>query len=309
MSPRHNPDRRKSLLAGASARPLIARSGRRTLFQFTSVPAILLGVALGVASLARTQELLGTSGSIVPIDASACDDMKVHHVLSPQPRVGCDRLKLVKFAYVDFDGRLHADGEVVVMDAAAKHVLSLFNSLRRLHFPIAKAVLMNRYDGNDNASMDDNNTSAFNDREITSGGLPSLHAYGLAIDVNPIQNPYVTRSGATLTFNPASGVEYANRLNDRPGKKNREGMAESAVETFAENGFLIWGGYWDDPIDYQHFQVERKFAERLAQLAPAKAEAAFDKLVERYRRCRRAATQGAGHDRTHCVAAADQMIE
>jgi hypothetical protein len=248
------------------------------------------------------------SGSIVPIDASTCDDMKVHHVLSPHPHVGCDRLRLVKFAYIDFDGRLHADGEVVVMDAAAKYVLRIFNSLRGRHFPIAKAVLMDRYDGNDNASMDDNNTSAFNDREIASGGLPSLHAYGLAIDLNPVQNPYVTRSGATLTFSPASGVEYANRLDDRPGKKRREGMAESVIETFAENGFLIWGGYWDNPIDYQHFQVERKFAERLAQLTPAQAEATFDKLVEAYRRCRRAERETA-HDRARCVSAADQTTD
>jgi hypothetical protein len=76
-----------------------------------------------VASPAHSQEPLEASGSTIPIDASTCDDMKVHHVLSPHPRVGCDRLKLVKFAYVDFGGRLHADGEVVVMDAAAKHVL------------------------------------------------------------------------------------------------------------------------------------------------------------------------------------------
>jgi hypothetical protein len=273
------------------------------------MPTILIAVGLGMAAAAYGEEPADASGSIVPIDPSACDAMKVHHVLSPQSRVGCDRLKLVKFSYVDFDGKLHADGQVVVMDAAAKHVLRIFNSLRRLHFPIAKAVLMNSYDGNDNASMDDNNTSAFNDREITSGGSPSLHAYGLAIDVNPIQNPYVTRLGATLTFNPASGVEYANRLNDRPGKKHREGMAEAAIEPFAENGFLIWGGYWDNPIDYQHFQVGRKFAERLAQLTPAEAEAAFDKLVEAYRRCRHTAGQGGLSNRANCVVAADHSTD
>jgi hypothetical protein len=153
--------------------------------------------------------------------------------------------------------------------------------------------------------MNDNNTSAFNDRPITGGGTPSLHAYGLAIDVNPIQNPYVTRSGVTLTFEPAAGADYANRLENRPWKRPRQGMAETVIEAFAENGFLIWGGYWDSPIDYQHFQVGRPFAERLAQLNAPEAEKLFDDLVRRYRRCRHSSRLGSRHDRTTCIIRAD----
>jgi hypothetical protein len=160
---------------------------------------------------------------------------------------------------------------------------------------------MNHYDGNDDASMADNNTSAFNDRAITGGGAVSLHAYGLAIDINPIQNPYAKRSGATLMFSPPSGVENANRLDDRPWKKPRSGMAEKVIDVFADHGFLTWGGYWDDPIDYQHFQVSRKLAEELAGLAPAQAAAVLERHVKRYRLCRSAAARGKASNRSKCI--------
>ena len=231
--------------------------------------------------------------------------MKVHHVLGPDPPVGCARLRLVKFRYVDFAKSHHDDGEIVVMDAAARHVLQIFQSLFRMRFPIAKARLMQGYQGDDEASMRDNNTSAFNDRPIAGGGPRSLHAYGLAIDVNPIQNPFVTRNEAALLFDPPAGIDYANRLNDRPFKQRRPGMAEEAIDVFAKNGFLIWGGYWDSPIDYQHFQVGRKFAEGLAGLSADQAEAAFNDLVDRYRICRNSPAPAKRHDRMTCIMQAD----
>jgi hypothetical protein len=243
--------------------------------------------------------------SITPISVALCEDMKLHHVLGSNPPVGCERLKLVKFSYIGFDMMMHNDGEIMVMDAAAPHVLRIFTTLRDIHFPIAKARLMDHYEGNDEASMADNNTSALNDRMITEGAAISLHAYGLAIDLNPIQNPYVVRSGGTLTFAPPAGAEYANRLNERPWKDFRPGMAEAVVDVFADNGFLIWGGYWYTPIDYQHFQVGRKMAERLARATPAEAEVIFDELIERYRACRQDPSLKARSNRINCIMAAD----
>jgi D-alanyl-D-alanine carboxypeptidase-like protein len=244
-------------------------------------------------------------GGVIPISDSLCDDMKTHHVIDSGSPVSCERLKLVKFGYVDFDGRPHDDGEIVVMDAAAEHVLQIFATLRNMRFPIAKSRLMNFYDGNDDASMADNNTSAFNFRNIRDAFSLSLHSYGLAIDINPIQNPFAKRSGATLTFAPASGADFANRLNDRPWKATRSGMAESVIDVFANNGFSIWGGYWDDPIDYQHFQVDRKLAEKLAALPPREARAVFNRHVARYRACRRRSLHGAESSRSLCVMTAD----
>lgn len=241
-------------------------------------------------------------GKIASISDLQCNDMKLHHVLNLDAPVGCDRLSLVSFDYVGYDGQIHHDGEIVVMDVAADYVLQIFATLRQHSFPIAKSRPMDSYDGDDNASMADNNTSAFNDRQIAGGGTLSLHAYGLAIDLNPLQNPYARRAGAVLVFSPKAGISYANRLEERPGRKPRPGMAEAAIDVFADNGFLIWGGYWDNPIDYQHFQVPRDLAEQLVKLSPADGREAFSRFVERYRSCRQAGSPMES-DRVHCVAA------
>jgi D-alanyl-D-alanine carboxypeptidase len=238
-----------------------------------------------------------------PISKAACASMEAQHVINPGMPVGCNRLNLVRFAYVDFEGRLHNDGEIVVMDAVASHVYRIFETLRQQGFPIKKARLMDQYGGNDDASMADDNTSGFNGRKITGGSSISMHAYGLAIDINPVQNPFVKRAGDKLAFSPPAGLGYANRFNGRPNKKNFAGMAETVIDVFANEGFTTWGGYWDDPIDYQHFQVSPGLAEQLVRLSPAQAAALFDKHVEQYRKC-------IGHDpsppsRMKCLAAAD----
>src|SRR5262249_3289476 len=149
----------------------------------------------------------------------------------------------------------------------------------------------NRYDGDDNSSMADNNTSAFNDRKTAFGNRLSLHAYGLAIDINPIQNPYLSRVADSIRALPRAGIAYANRRNDRPWKAVRPGMAESVIDVFADNGFVVWGGYWDNPIDYQHFAVSGGLVERLAQANPIEAEFMFKESVERYRKCRQSSPE------------------
>lgn len=238
-------------------------------------------------------------GKVEPISPALCQDMKLHGVLTAEAPVGCARLSLVTFQYFGFDNHVHDDGQVVVMDAAAPHVLGIFAKLEAMRFPIAKARLMDRYDGDDEAAMADDNTSAFNGRKIVGGSSISLHAYGLAIDLNPIQNPFVRRAGANLKFDPAAGIEYANRTKDRPWKMPRLGLAESVIDVFADGGFLIWGGYWNDPVDYQHFQVGRSFAEQLTRLPPVQAANVFNAHLERYRACR----AGPAHSsRTECVA-------
>jgi hypothetical protein len=244
------------------------------------------------------------AGQVMPISQKLCSDMVVHHVLSPRAPIGCERLRLIKFGYIGFDGQPHDDGEIVVMDAVADYVLQIFAELRKKSFPVAKAKLMNVYDGDDAASMADNNTSAFNVREIAGGRSISLHAYGLAIDLNPVQNPYAKRSGVTLTFSPNSGVDYANRLNDRPGKPLRPGMAEAVIDVFASNGFLVWGGYWDNPIDYQHFEVGRTLADKLVRSSSAKAGEIFARHVKRYRACRAAGRGEAS--RSSCISSEEQ---
>ncbi|MNR79332.1 hypothetical protein D3C72_100390 [compost metagenome] len=200
--------------------------------------------------------------------------------------VSCAQLRIVHFSYLDFDGKLRDDGEIMVLAAVAAQVQAIFDTLLQRRFPIARARLMDHYRGDDVASMRDNNTSAFNDRRITNGKAPSLHAYGVAIDLNPVQNPYLQfEADGKVSYSPAAGSKYANRLPVRPGKAARAGMAEEVVEVFAQHGFLGWGGNWDAPIDYQHFQVNRALTQKMIALPLAEARNLFNTYVERYRSC------------------------
>jgi len=226
-----------------------------------------------------------------PLTADDCAEMRLHKTLRVGSAVDCRRLALVKFSYFGFDGQVHDDGEVVVLDAAANRVANIFGTLLKMKFPIQRAQLLNRYDGDDEASMSDNNTSAFNDRPIVGGKRLSIHAYGLAIDINPRQNPFLKKKNGILHVSPTNGKNYLNRADVRPG------MAEAVVDVFAENGFPIWGGDWTNPIDYQHFQVGRNLAVRLARASDATAKAIFETGIEQYRRCR-----ASGKSRKACTA-------
>lgn len=261
-------------------------------------------IGLGLLCMCKGMAASGDTDEIGSVSEALCRDMTTHHVMTPHAPVACDRLRLLRFAYVGFDQHLHQDGEVIVLDAVADDVLQAFVELRQQRFPIAKARLMNAYEGNDDASTADNNTSAFNDRPVAGGGRASLHGYGVAIDLNPVQNPYLTRSGATLTVSPASGAEYINRMRDRPGKAQRAGMAEEAIDVFANHGLLIWGGYWDDPIDYQHFDVGRALAEKLVNSSPGQARELFARHVAGYAKCRHEKPGEAG--RSACISAQSQ---
>jgi hypothetical protein len=224
--------------------------------------------------LAQTHELSRKGDAVLPISPALCNHMKLHHVLNPGTPVGCDRLRLLKFGYIDFGGQTHSDGEMVVLDAVADHVLQIFGAPRGRRFPIASVKLMDHYDGDDDASTAQNNTSAFNVRRVAGGSAMSLHAYGVAIDLNPEQNPYIIRSGRTVRIDSRSGADYVSRKTLRPG------MAEPVVDLFARHGFVEWGGYWRNPIDYQHFQVGRKLAYQLARLPAMEARALFERFVE-----------------------------
>jgi hypothetical protein len=225
------------------------------------------------------------AAAVTPIDPVQCAAMKAHHVLNGGAPVGCERLAAVRFSYFDFQGRTHDDGTVVVLDAVAPYVEHIFSTLYAHRFPIAQALPMEVYDGDDARSMAPDNTSAFNHRTVQGSGRISLHAYGAAIDINPVENPYLTRNGAAVTVAPEQGAAYLNRNEDRPNKPLRAGMAESVVAIFADNGFLNWGGDWDDPIDYQHFDIGRALAERLAALPPDRAREAFASVVHAYQDC------------------------
>jgi hypothetical protein len=246
-----------------------------------SYPRLTIVVLLfAFLALLQPVPVAARAAEATPISKDLCEEMKNHKTLTNHGPVGCDRLASVKFSYFGFDGRVHEDGEIIVLDAVAARVGRIFDRLLELRFPLKKVQPINRYEGDDDASMADNNTSSFNDRPVAGSTSLSMHAYGLAIDLNPVQNPFLEGAGAMRRISPTGGEKYLARADIRPG------MAETVVDVFADNGFLIWGGDWHDPIDYQHFQLGRDLAEQLARLPSAAARDVFEKRTEQYRQCR-----------------------
>jgi hypothetical protein len=229
----------------------------------------------GSIASAQRHEL---SGTIELIHPELCDDMRRPHVVNGM-FPSCGRLRLVRFSYINFRGETQNDGSAIVLDAVANEVLMLFDDLRLAHFPIEKAMLMTAYDGNDDLSMKDNNTSSFNDRNIAGSSRISMHAFGAAIDINPKNNPFLLRSGKRQIVKPMSGSAYLDRSVNSPG------MAEQVRAIFADHGFVIWGGDWRNPVDYQHFQLSRDLAEKLVALPENEAREYFESYVQTYRKC------------------------
>jgi hypothetical protein len=166
--------------------------------------------------------------------------------------VPMSRLKLLELSHYNFAKNIKL-GQMIVLDKVAESVTSIFQELFTLQFPIQNMELIDKYNGDDYLSMDANNSSCFNFRKIDGSELLSMHSYGLAIDINPVQNPYIQPSG----IYPSIGKDFLDRADIRAG------MVESIVDIFYKHGFTVWGGNWTTPIDYHHFQVPREEVERL----------------------------------------------
>ena len=156
-------------------------------------------------------------------------------------------LRRVDLDYIGFDGQTHR-GQLIVHQDLVPEVITIFEQLYRLGFPIEKMRTVDHYPGaDDELSMEDNNTSAFNCRGIPGTTNWSQHAYGRAIDINPLLNPYIDAAGA---FQPKNAAAYLDRSRTDPGILHK---GDPAVSVFTDRGWQ-WGGYWTTPIDYQHFE-------------------------------------------------------
>ena len=153
-------------------------------------------------------------------------------------------LRLLRMPYWGFDGELHR-GRMVVHEESARKVLRIFSRIFDDGFRIRRMKLIDAYDGSDAASMRDNNTSAFNCRTVAGTDRWSEHAYGKAIDINPVQNPYVRGD----TVQPAAGEKYLDRTDVRKGMIVKPGPVVRSFR-IAE---WHWGGDWQYSKDYQHF--------------------------------------------------------
>jgi D-alanyl-D-alanine carboxypeptidase len=166
-------------------------------------------------------------------------------------RPGCPvtpaQLRLVRVSHWSFDGKARV-GSLVVRSDVARNLVAVFRRLYAARFPIRRLRPIDAYKGSDDASMNADNTSAFNCRYAIAPGPKrwSAHAYGLAIDVNPVENPYLDRG----LVRPPAGRRFLDRSRVRPGMAVPGGVL---VRAFAAIGWS-WGGRWAS-ADYQHFSA------------------------------------------------------
>ena len=160
--------------------------------------------------------------------------------------VGADGLRAIHVSYVGFDGRAHT-GTLVVNRRVTGDAIAIFRRLYAARFPIHRMVPVARFGGSDDRSMAADNTSAFNCRSAVAPGPKqwSVHAYGEAIDVNTVENPYL-EGGRVL---PPAGRTFTDRSRYRRGMAVAGGVL---VRAFASVGWL-WGGRWTASPDWQHF--------------------------------------------------------
>ncbi|MEQ9232104.1 MAG: M15 family metallopeptidase [Cyclobacteriaceae bacterium] len=187
---------------------------------------------------------------ITPLSESRKQSILSNSPILLDAPVGLDRLRAVHFLHTNFEGGI-SQGEMIVLDLLSDSVLAIFKALHALQFPIEKAIPVDEFGSDDVASMEANNSSAFNSRRIMNTDRWSSHAYGAAIDINPRQNPYVPNPVQTdFKVYPSGGGPFLDRENVR------KGMVEPIVSVFKKHGFTEWGGNWKSPLDYHHFQVD-----------------------------------------------------
>lgn len=215
---------------------------------------ILVLVAL-IASLASAKFTCSVSPLSSDIKARVLNGGSWHN--------GCpvtlDKLSYLQLKYWDFKGKEKL-GELIVNSAISNKVCKVFATLYSIGYPIRQMRLVSDFKANDDASMKADNTSAFNCRLMTGSKTKwSNHSFGLAIDLNPFENPYVSKSGKV---SPKEAKRFAKRVHINKAVLLKDDLA---VKAFFNEGF-IWGGNWHNVKDYQHFEykIVRKKAKKIA---------------------------------------------
>ena len=197
-----------------------------------------------------TFALASFNASISPITPN----IKKRMINGGSYRDGCpislNNLRYLKMSYIGFDNREHI-GEMIVNKSVAKEVVAIFRELYKAKYPIRKMQLVSNYGGSDFASIEADNTSAFNCRPVDGTNKWSRHSYGKAIDINPLENPYVSKSGHTSHKGSLQFVKRVRRGNSAPQRalilRN-----DLIVKLFKSYGWR-WGGDFRCCKDWQHF--------------------------------------------------------
>lgn len=156
----------------------------------------------------------------------------------------------LKLLHYDINGNIRI-GEMICNRMIEHDLIAIFKELYHAKYPIERMILIDEYNADDEASMSDNNSSSFNYRMITGGGKLSKHALGLAVDINPLYNPYVKiLPQGQLYVEPHNAQLYVDRTKDFDYKID---TSDLCYKLFVRYGFE-WGGDWETRKDYQHFE-------------------------------------------------------
>lgn len=159
-------------------------------------------------------------------------------------------LRYLRIKHINFNGE-EKMGEIIVHKEVSVEVTEIFEALYKIGYPIKKMRLVSDYMGNDWDSIESDNTSAFNCRAATGSKKWSKHSYGKAIDINPIENPYISRKGY---ISHKASAPYRKRVHQKSTYADKAVLLKSdkAVQIFKKYGWK-WGGDWSGVKDYQHF--------------------------------------------------------
>lgn len=162
------------------------------------------------------------------------------------PKNILDDMVLVNVKYYSVDNKIH-QGQLMVNRYIEKDITEIFDEMLKLKFTINKCVPMSAYNWNDDASMEDNNSSAFCYRVIAGTDRISKHSFGCAIDINPMFNPLIKKNGESLPLTGSYDINRSGTLVD----------GSEVVEAFLEREF-IWGKYFSSYADIHHFEKTLK---------------------------------------------------
>ena len=203
----------------------------------------------GLASSRDEAPLPAYASSVGRIGPQLRHRMRFSH--RPGCPVALSDLRYLQLSYIGFDGDAHT-GEMAIHKDYSVQVATLFERLYNARWPIHRMRLVDDYGANDGRSMAANNTSGFNCRRVAGSRSWSAHAYGAAIDINPVQNPDLTgTSVAPRAGRPFATVDRSADAHPPPGVITANGPV---VRAFARIGWE-WGGTWSSANDYQHFSA------------------------------------------------------
>lgn len=166
-------------------------------------------------------------------------------------------LRYLKVLHKNLNGET-LEGELICNTQIAETLLDIFEKLYTGNYPIEKIKLVDEYNASDELSMRNNNSSCFNFRYVSNTTRISKHGYGLAVDINPLYNPYIKFVGGKKSIEPATAAAFEDRTKDYPYKIVAGDLCH---RLFTERGFLWGGECWKEELDYQHFFIPDGFSE------------------------------------------------